>query len=261
MTIEQRSGPSETKTRTAKPAVERERVAVLIPALNEEKSIALVLKSIPRQIVSQVVVIDNGSTDRTSEVATLAGAEVVHEPQRGYGAACLAGIRKLKADASIVVFLDADYSDFPEELNKLVQPLADNRADLVIGTRTRDRKARAALTPQQRFGNWLAVRLMHLFWGCRYTDLGPFRAIRRSSFELLSMADRNYGWTVEMQIKAALTGLRTLEIPVRYRTRIGQSKVSGTVKGTILAGMKILYTIFRYASLTLFQRGRLIGAE
>jgi len=231
-----------------------QQIAVIIPALNEEKSIQLVLQSIPRNIVSQIIVVDNGSTDRTSEFAILAGAQVVHETRRGYGSACLSGIRNLRAGTDMVVFLDADFSDFPEELQILVRPILEDRADLVLGTRMHDRQTRATLTVQQRFGNWLSVRLISYFWGWHYTDLGPFRAIRRRSLEMLSMGDRNFGWTVEMQIKAGLAGLRTLEIPVHYRPRIGRSKVSGTVKGTILAGAKILFTIFRYALRTRFRR-------
>jgi glycosyltransferase involved in cell wall biosynthesis len=225
-------------------------IAVLIPAFNEEKSIGYVLRDIPKDIVGQIVVIDNNSTDRTSEIAKMAGAQVVIERQRGYGSACLAGITALSPLAEIVVFLDADYSDFPEELQSVVQPILDSRADLVIGTRMHSRKTRAVLSPQQRWGNWLATRLMSLCWGTQYTDLGPFRAIRRSSLEMLSMSDRDFGWTVEMQIKAAFMGLRSVEVPVRYRLRIGRSKISGTLKGVILASSKILYTIFRYAWLT-----------
>lgn len=227
-----------------------DRIYALIPALNEEKSIGFVLKDIRRDSIGHVVVIDNGSADRTSEIAAISGAHVVLERERGYGSACLAGLSVLPNDTEIVVFLDADYSDFPEEAATLVRPILEDRADLVIGTRMLDPKARAALTPQQRCGNRLAVRLMHFFWGCNYTDLGPFRAIRWSSLVGLHMNDRNFGWTVEMQIKAALIGLRTLEVPIRYRARIGRSKVSGTMQGVILAGCKILYTIFRYAWLT-----------
>ena len=230
-------------------------IVVLIPALNEEQSIELVLKSVSKELVCKTVVIDNGSTDRTSEIAARSGAQVVLEPQRGYGSACLAGMKALPADTEIIVFLDADYSDFPEEVEALVRPILEHRADLVIGTRMHN-QARAALTPQQRWGNWLAVHLMRHFWSCNYTDLGPFRAIRRSSLEMLSMSDRDFGWTVEMQIKALLSGLRVLEVPVQYRVRIGKSKVSGTIKGVILAGSKILYTIFRYAWLTRHQRSR-----
>ena len=226
------------------------KIAVLIPALNEEKSIAHVLREVPGEICLSPIVIDNGSTDCTAEIALRSGARVVLERQRGYGAACLAGIRALPSDTEIVVFLDADYSDFPAEMRKLVHPIAEGRADLVLGTRMHDRETRGALTPQQRWGNWLATRLMQWLWLVEYTDLGPFRAIRRKSLDSLEMTDRNFGWTVEMQIKAVSSGLRILEIPVQYRARMGRSKISGTVKGTLLAGMKILYTIFRYAWIT-----------
>lgn len=223
------------------------RISVLIPALNEEESVALVIKDLPKDLVQRIIVIDNGSIDRTSEVARRTNAQVVCEHRRGYGSACLAGIAALPQDAEIVVFIDADYSDFPEELSLLVGPLLEGRADLVLGTRMHSPQSRAALTPQQRWGNCLAVGLMRWFWGCDYSDLGPFRAIRRSSLERLAMCDRNFGWTVEMQIKATLLGLKTVEVPVRYRKRIGHSKVSGTAKGVVLAGTKILFTIFYQA--------------
>lgn len=226
----------------------RPRVSLIIPALDEEKSIGSVLGAIPRQSVGEVIVVDNGSIDRTADIARHCGARVVSQPERGYGAACLAGIAEIDADCEIVAFVDADFSDFPEDLEKLLQPLRDNRADLVIGTRTATRDAWAALTPQQRYGNWLATTLVKMFFGHRYTDLGPFRAIRRDALERLGMIDRNYGWTIEMQIKAVRQNLRIVEVPVRYRIRIGRSKISGTVKGTILAGAKIIYTIFKYAA-------------
>ncbi len=221
-------------------------VSLIIPALNEEKSIGSVLNAIPRNLVGEIIVVDNGSTDRTSDVARHCGARVILQPERGYGAACLAGIEAIKKDCEIVAFVDADFSDFPEDLEKLLQPLLDNKADMVIGTRTSMPESRAALTPQQRYGNWLATTLVRLFFGHTYTDLGPFRAIRRTSLEQMGMIDRNYGWTIEMQIKAVRQNLRIAEVPVRYRIRIGRSKISGTVKGTILAGSKIIYTIFEY---------------
>ena len=226
----------------------RPRVSLIIPALNEEKSIGAVLNAIPRQLVSEIIVVDNGSTDRTADVARHCGARVVVQPERGYGAACLAGIAEIAADCEIVAFVDADFSDFPEDLEKLLQPLHENKAEMVIGTRTATRESRSALTPQQRYGNWLATTLVKIFFGYRYTDLGPFRAIRRDALEQLGMIDRNYGWTIEMQIKAARHKLRIAEVPVRYRIRIGRSKISGTVKGTMLAGAKIIYTIFKYAA-------------
>ncbi|MGH9948446.1 MAG: glycosyltransferase family 2 protein [Pyrinomonadaceae bacterium] len=223
-------------------------VSLIIPALNEEKSIGSVLNAIPRELVSEIIVVDNGSTDRTADIARHCGARVVSQPERGYGSACLAGIAEIAPDCEIVAFVDADFSDFPEDMEKLLKPLHAKQADMVIGTRTTSRESRSALTPQQRYGNWLATTLVRLFFGHRYTDLGPFRAIRRDALERLGMIDRDYGWTIEMQIKAARHGLRTTEVPVRYRVRIGRSKISGTVKGTILAGAKIIYTIFKYAA-------------
>ena len=220
------------------------RIGVVIPALNEEKAIGEVLAAIP-DWVDERVVADNGSVDRTAEVARSKGARVVHEPRRGYGSACLRGIASLK-DPGIVVFLDGDFSDQPEEMHRLVDPIIQGRADMVVGSRVLGRREPGALTPQARFGNQLSCFLMRLFWGVPYTDLGPFRAVTREALEALDMADPDYGWTVEMQVKAAVKGLRAMEVPVSYRRRIGRSKVSGTVKGVILAGTKILYTIFKY---------------
>lgn len=220
------------------------RIAVVIPALDEEQAIGRVLADLPA-FVDRAIVADNGSSDRTAEVARAHGAIVVSEPERGYGAACLAGLEHI-GDADIVVFMDGDYSDHGEEMATLVRPIAEGSADMVIGSRVLGVREAGSLTPQQRFGNWLATRLMRLIWGARYTDLGPYRAIAVPALRRLGMADRNYGWTVEMQIKAAVLGLPSLEVPVRYRRRIGQSKVSGTVKGTVLAGWKILSTIARF---------------
>lgn len=220
-------------------------IGVVIPALNEEAAIGRVLADIPAW-VDRVVVADNGSRDRTAEVARRAGATVVHEREPGYGAACLKGLAAL-ADVDIIVFLDGDYSDHPEEMAGLVAPILAGDYDLVLGSRVLGRREKGALTPQQHFGNWLATTLIRVIWGARFTDLGPFRAISRPSLERLAMADRNYGWTVEMQVKAAEQGLRALEIPVRYRRRIGVSKVSGTVKGSLKAGVKILSIIGRHA--------------
>ena len=225
----------------------RPRVSLIIPALNEEKSIGAVLRDIPRAWVDEVIVVDNDSMDGTAAIAREAGAKVVHQPLRGYGAACLKGLAAVQPDSEIIVFLDADYSDFPEEIRILVRPLFDGSMDLAIGTRTLYPAARVALSPQQRWGNRLATTLVRLLFGHRYTDLGPFRAIRRDALDRLGMSDTNYGWTIEMQIKAIKNGLRIVEIPVRYRVRIGGSKISGTVKGTVLAGSKIIYTIFKYA--------------
>ncbi len=221
-------------------------IAVVIPALNEEESLPLVLRDIP-SIVDRVVVGDNGSTDNTAAVAREAGAQVVLAPQRGYGAACLAALAQLSnSPPDIVVFLDGDYSDHPEELLNIVTPILQNTADLVIGSRIIGNHEEGALLPQAVFGNWLSTKLISLFWGVHFTDLGPFRAIRWSSLELLNMQDTNYGWTVEMQVKAARFGLRCTEVPVSYRKRIGVSKVTGTVKGSVLAGIKILAVIFSH---------------
>ena len=224
------------------------RIAVIVPALNEEQSIACVLRDIPPELVHFVVVVDNGSSDRTASLAQAEGALVLTEAHRGYGAACLSGIAALPDEVEIVVFLDADYSDYPEEMGKLVTPIRDNLADFVVGSRMVYLTSKAALTPQQRWGNWLATKLIRLLFGHRYSDLGPFRAIRRDALEVLRMSDRGYGWTVEMQIKAIRAGLRILEVPVQYRQRIGQSKISGTLRGSLRAGSKILYTVFRSAA-------------
>lgn len=223
-------------------------IALVIPVLNEADSIAKVLNALP-DWVDDIVVVDNGSTDDTANVATAHGARVIYEGQRGYGAACLAGIAALAAP-DIVVFLDGDFSDHPEEMPRLVDPIIAGDVDMMIGSRVRGKRERGALTPQAHFGNWLATHLIRLFWGIRYTDLGPFRAIRYRSLLQLDMADQDYGWTVEMQIKAALHGLPSDEVPVSYRKRVGVSKVSGTIRGVIGAGYKILATIFLSALLS-----------
>lgn len=222
------------------------KVVAIIPAFNEESSIGMVLRAIPKGAVEKVIVADNGSQDRTAEVARLAGAEVISESRKGYGSACLAGIehaKKLNPDA--VVFLDADFSDHPEEMPMLLQKLAEG-FDMVIGSRTLGKAEPGALLPQARWGNWLAVTLIKWLFGHRYSDLGPFRAIKWEALLALDMKDRNFGWTVEMQVKAIRVGLRITEVPVSYRKRVGVSKVTGTVSGTIKAGYKILFTIFRY---------------
>jgi glycosyltransferase involved in cell wall biosynthesis len=217
-------------------------VAVIIPMLNEEQSISKVILAIPRW-VDDIIVVDNGSTDRSAEVALAHGARVVQEPRRGYGSACLAGIDALR-DPDVVVFLDGDLSDYPEEMATLVDPIANGKSDMVIGSRVLGQREPGALAPQAQFGNWLACRLIRLFWKVRYTDLGPFRAVRYPMLKSLCMRDRDYGWTVEMQVKAARDGIKVLEVPVSYRRRIGKSKISGTVKGALGAGVKILFTIF-----------------
>ena len=220
-------------------------IAVVIPALDEEQAIGKVLRDIPEG-ASQVVVVDNGSRDRTAEVARGLGAEVVAEPRRGYGQACLTGIAQLDRP-DIVVFLDGDYSDYPEEMSALVAPLLTGEADMVIGSRTLGQREKGALLPQARFGNWLSTLLIRLLFGVPFTDLGPFRALRFDALQRLAMQDRDFGWTVEMQVKAARLGLRAVEVPVRYRRRIGTSKITDTLSGTLRAGHKILWTIFRYA--------------
>ena len=230
-----------------------DRVVVIIPVLNEERSIGLVLKDLPK--VRQVFVVDNGSADGSGSVAAAAGADVTLESQRGYGRACLTGIIRMQefleleavdTNETIVVFIDGDYSDHPDELPKLVAPIASGEFDFVVGSRSTGEREHGAMHPQAVFGNWLACRLMKLFWNARFTDLGPFRAIRLGALNTLQMRDENFGWTIEMQIKAVQNGLRCTEVPVAYRRRVGVSKISGTVVGTVKAGCKILYTIFRH---------------
>lgn len=224
-------------------------IDVIIPAFNEEQSIAKVIDDIPADLVREIIVVNNASTDSTAERAARAGATVLSEPLLGYGQACLLGIaycRMKRTQPEILVFMDGDYSDHAQEMPDLVKPIAEDRAELVIGSRALGQRDKGAMTIQQIFGNWLATTLLRLFFKARFTDLGPFRAIRFSTLLSLDMRDSNYGWTVEMQVKAARKKLRWLEVPVRYHRRIGVSKVSGTVKGTIMAGYKILYTLFKY---------------
>ncbi|MCP4253067.1 MAG: glycosyltransferase [Candidatus Scalindua sp.] len=225
------------------------KISVIIPALNEEESIGQVLNDIPGEIVEEVIVVDNGSSDNTVTVSKGLGASVIQEPLKGYGAACLRGISMLKQDTDIVVFLDADYSDYPQDLHAVVKPIIDDNAEMVIGSRMSGARERGALLPQAIFGNKLATFLIRLFWGFKYTDLGPLRAIKYGDLLALNMIDKNFGWTVEMQIKALKKGLRILEVPVRYRKRIGKSKITGTFSGTVRAGIKIIYTIFKYGFL------------
>lgn len=225
-------------------------VVVLIPALNEEPSLPGVLASIPRSGdgwgLRTAVVVDNGSTDRSADAARAAGATVIAEPRRGYGAACLAGVAHLRArPPDVVVFLDGDGSDDPGDLPRLMAPIVAGDADLVIGSRALGERAAGSLTVVQVAGNRLASALLRLLFGLAATDLGPFRAIRWEALESLRMRDPNYGWTVEMQARGARAGLRVREVPVRYRRRIGRSKISGTVRGVLGAGWKILYTIAR----------------
>lgn len=224
-------------------------VSIIIPAFNEENGIGEVIREIPKDIVKEIIVVNNASTDQTEKIAIAAGATVLREPVPGYGRACLKGIDYLKKSTvqpDIVVFLDADHSDYPGEMGLLIALIKDDRADLVIGSRALGERERGAMTPQQIFGNWLATRLLKLLYGVRFTDLGPFRAIRFNKLMELDMQDKTYGWTVEMQLKAAKMGFRCAEVPVRYRRRIGFSKISGTVKGTVMAGYKIITTIFKY---------------
>ncbi|QEK51710.1 glycosyltransferase family 2 protein [Pedobacter aquae] len=223
-------------------------VYVIIPAYNEEQSIAKVVQAIPKELVKTVVVVNNNSKDNTKIQAEMAGAIVVDEPRPGYGYACLKGIDFLSnhiKPQDIVVFLDGDFSDYPEEIPDIINPILNNKADLVIGSRALGVKEKNSMTIPQEFGNWLATKLIKWFYGVKFTDLGPFRAITWLHLQQINMQDKTYGWTVEMQIKAAKQGLRCMEVPVKYRKRIGVSKVSGTVKGVILAGYKIIWMIFK----------------
>jgi len=229
--------------------VEKERIVVIIPAFNEENAVGKVVADIPKELVDEIIVVNNNSTDRTSEAAKKEGATVLFEPQKGYGKACLKGINyliKSKEKPDIVVFIDADYSDYPEQMRQLVKPIQNQKADLVIGSRALGKREAGSMTVPQLFGNWLATNMLGVLYGAKYTDLGPFRAIRFQSLLALNMKDEDYGWTVEMQLKAVKHKMLYTEIPVDYRNRIGFSKVSGTVKGTVLAGYKIISTIIKY---------------
>jgi glycosyltransferase involved in cell wall biosynthesis len=223
-------------------------IKVIIPAYNEEKAIAKVIAEIP-SMVDEILVISNNSTDNTEQVAKNAGATVLSENRKGYGFACLKGmeyISKLEVKPDIIVFLDGDYSDYPQELTKLIEPIINQNIDFVIGARVASLRESGSMTPQQVFGNWLATFLMKVFFGAKFTDLGPFRAIKYDKLLQLRMEDKTYGWTVEMQLKVLKQKMTYVEIPVRYKNRIGVSKVSGTVKGTIMAGIKIIGWIVKY---------------
>ena len=224
-------------------------IKVIIPAINEEASISKVIAEIPK-IVSEIIVVDNGSSDATKNTAKKAGATVLEQPIKGYGNACLKGLEYLEKSSEkpeIVVFIDGDYSDFPQEMTGILAPILDNKADFVIGARNADLREKGAMTLPQRFGNWLATFLMRLLFNSTFTDLGPFRAIKYKNLIALKMEDKTYGWTVEMQLKALKQNLRYTEVPVHYKKRIGVSKVSGTIKGAIFAGIKILSWIFKYS--------------
>ena len=224
-------------------------IKVIIPAYNEQDSIGSVVKDIPK-IVDEIIVISNNSTDDTEINAKNAGATVLSETRKGYGYACLKGmdyIAKLDIKPDIIVFLDGDYSDYPEQLTEIVSPIINQNKDFVVGARVKELRENGAMTPQQVFGNWLATFLMKLFFGAKFSDLGPFRAIKYDKLLALNMEDKTYGWTVEMQLKVLKQKMTYKEIPVKYRNRIGVSKVSGTVKGTIFAGVKILGWIFKYS--------------
>lgn len=219
------------------------RVSVIIPALNEQDSIALVIWDIPRHLADEIIVVDNGSTDRTAEVGRNAGARLVSENRRGYGAACLKGIASAN-NPDIIVFMDGDYSDYPEEMEQIITPILKGEADLVIGSRITGTASERVLPQHAYWGNKLTTWLINALYHYRFTDLGPFRAISYKHLILLGMRDTNYGWTVEMQVKALIHGLKVIEIPVSYRKRVGKSKVTGTIAGSLKAGIKILYTVF-----------------
>ena len=221
------------------------RISVIIPAYNEESSIGLVLDALPQKKIHEIIVVDNNSNDNTAFVAKEHGARVVKESRKGYGSACLKGMDELDSP-DIVVFLDGDFSDYPEEIVSLLEPIEKGEIDFVLGSRMIISESRMALLPQARFGNQLAVFLIKLFFNHSYTDLGPFRAIRYNSLIEIGMQDTNFGWTVEMQIKAVKNKLRIIEIPVNYRKRVGVSKITGTISGTFQAGTKIIYTILKY---------------
>jgi glycosyltransferase involved in cell wall biosynthesis len=224
-------------------------IKVIIPAYNEEKSIIKVIQDIP-SVVDEIIIVDNNSSDQTAKNAQEAGAKVLTEIKKGYGNACLKGMSYVKSQThqtDIIVFLDGDFSDYPEELTKLIAPIINDNIDFVIGARVSEFREKGSMTRPQIFGNWLATTLMSLLFNSKFTDLGPFRAIKYHKLLALKMEDKTYGWTVEMQLKALKNNYSYLEIPVKYRNRIGVSKVSGTIKGAIFAGVNILYWIFKYS--------------
>jgi len=224
-------------------------VTVIIPALNEEEPIADVVRAVAATHISrEIIVVDNGSTDATAQRASETGAKVIYQPRRGYGRACAAGIRALSPECDVVVFLDGDGSDCPEFMNQLVHPIAAGKYDFVIGSRTRGQRERGSMNAQQIFAGRFAGWLLSILYGVRYTDMCPFRAIRRDALERLGMCEKTYGWNLEMQMRAARAGLRILEVPVNHRCRAGgKSKVSGTLHGTFVAGARILATLLRIA--------------
>jgi glycosyltransferase involved in cell wall biosynthesis len=222
-------------------------IDVIIPAHNEQDSIALVIKDIPKELVRNIIVVCNCCTDNTFAEVEKAGGIALIENNKGYGCACLTGIAfSAQNPPDIIVFMDGDYSDYPEEIVDLVNPIINSDKHLVIGSRVLGKREKGSLTPQQIFGNWLASKLIHLFYGHKFTDLGPFRAIDFNTLQELKMSDKTYAWTIEMQIKAVKLKKNCTEVPVNYKKRIGISKVSGTVKGTIMAGYKIIFAVFKY---------------
>ncbi len=223
------------------------RVSVIIPVFNEQDAITAVLSDLPKHLITEIIVVDNGSTDATARLASENGARVVSERRRGYGSACLKGIA-LADRPDIIAFIDGDYSDHPQELKQVLAPVLSGNVDFCVGSRVKGEREPGALLPHARFGNWLSTSLIAAFFWVDFTDLGPFRAIRADTLARLDMQDTTFGWTVEMQVKAALLRVPTVEVPVSYRRRIGVSKITGTIEGTIKAGWIILFTIFKYAA-------------
>lgn len=226
------------------------KIVVIIPAFNEENAVGKVVKAIPKSMVDLIIVVNNASTDATRKNAEAEGALVIDQPKKGYGNACLKGMEYVadqKLEPDIIVFIDADFSDYPEDMPLLIAPIIDQDYDMVIGSRALGTREKGSMTIPQVFGNWLATTLLNWLYNYKFTDLGPFRSIKYSTLLELNMQDKTYGWTVEMQVKAAKKKMKTTEVPMNYKNRIGTSKVSGTVKGTFMAGYKILYTLFKYS--------------